>query len=91
MCERKATIKTGYRLIDSVATSLESLITEQSEISSQDWIYYFKLIDAQGKFMLLFQKTHREYRKVESSRPVYYSIFDHFWGATIWDVLLIDG
>ena len=28
------------------------------------------------------------YRKVASSRPVYYSIFDHFWGATNQDVLL---
>ena len=26
------------------------------------------------------------YRKV--ARPVYYSIFDYFWGATKWDVLL---
>ena len=23
-----------------------------------------------------------QYRKVESSRPVYYSIYEHFWGAT---------
>ena len=23
-----------------------------------------------------------KYRKVASSRPVYYSIFDYFWGAT---------
>ena len=30
-----------------------------------------------------------EYRKVASSRPVYYSIFDHFWGATNQDVLLL--
>ena len=29
------------------------------------------------------------YRKVASSRPVYYSIFDHFWGATNQDVLLL--
>ena len=29
-----------------------------------------------------------KYRKVASSRPVYYSIFDHFWGATNQDVLL---
>ena len=29
------------------------------------------------------RKGHRnEYRKVASSRPVYYSIFDQFWGAT---------
>ena len=28
------------------------------------------------------------YRKVASSRPVYYSIFDHFGGATNQDVLL---
>ena len=28
------------------------------------------------------------YRKVASSRPVYYSIFDNFWGATNQDVLL---
>ena len=28
------------------------------------------------------------YRKVASSRPVYYSIFDHFWGATNQEVLL---
>ena len=30
------------------------------------------------------------YRKVASSRPVYYSIFNHFWGATNWDVLLTE-
>ena len=30
------------------------------------------------------------YRKVASSRPVYYSIFDHFWGATNQDVLLTE-
>ena len=30
------------------------------------------------------------YRKVASSRPVYYSIFDYFWGATNWDVLLTE-
>ena len=29
-----------------------------------------------------------DYRKVASSRLVYYSIFDHFWGATNQDVLL---
>ena len=28
-----------------------------------------------------------DYRKVASSRLVYYSIFDHFWGATNQDVL----
>ena len=32
----------------------------------------------------------RRYRKVTSSRPVYYSIFDYFWGATNWDVLLTE-
>ena len=31
-----------------------------------------------------------DYRKVASSRPVYYSIFDYFWGATKWDVLLTE-
>ena len=31
------------------------------------------------------------YLKVTSSRPVYYSIFDHFLGATNWDVLLTEG
>ena len=31
-----------------------------------------------------------KYRKVASSRPVYYSIFDHFWGATNQDVLLTE-
>jgi hypothetical protein len=31
-----------------------------------------------------------KYRKVASSRPVYYSIFDHFGGATNWDVLLTE-
>ena len=30
------------------------------------------------------------YRKVASSRPVYYSIFDYFWGATNQDVLLTE-
>ena len=30
------------------------------------------------------------YRKVASSRPVYYSIWNHFSGATHWDVLLTD-
>ena len=30
------------------------------------------------------------YRKVASSRPVYYSIFDLFWGATNQDVLLTE-
>ena len=30
------------------------------------------------------------YRKVASSILVYYSIFDHFWGATNWDVLLTE-
>ena len=30
------------------------------------------------------------YRKVAISIPVYYSIFDHFWGATNQDVLLIE-
>ena len=30
------------------------------------------------------------YRKVASSRPVYYSIFDYFLGATNWDVLLTE-
>ena len=29
-----------------------------------------------------------KYRKVAISRPVYYSIFDHFWVATNQDVLL---
>ena len=28
------------------------------------------------------------YRKVVSSRPIYYSIFERFWDATNWDVLL---
>ena len=31
-----------------------------------------------------------DYRKVASSRPVYYSIFELFWGATNWDVLLTE-
>ena len=31
------------------------------------------------------------YREVTSSRPVHYSIFEHFWGATDWDVLLSKG
>ena len=31
------------------------------------------------------------YRKLMSSTPVYYSIFEHFWGATNWDVLLTEG
>ena len=30
------------------------------------------------------------YRIVVSSRPVCYSIFDHFWGAINWDVLLTE-
>ena len=30
------------------------------------------------------------YRKVASSRPVYYSIFDYFLVATNWDVLLTE-
>ena len=34
------------------------------------------------------KETTFNYRKVASSRPVYYSIFDHFWGATNQDVLL---
>ena len=32
-----------------------------------------------------------KYRKVASSRPVYYSIFEHLGGATNWDVLLTKG
>ena len=35
-----------------------------------------------------FSNKQSIYRKVASSRPVYYSIFDYFWGATNWDVLL---
>ena len=31
-----------------------------------------------------------KYRKVASSRPVYYSIFGYFWSATNWDVLLTE-
>ena len=31
-----------------------------------------------------------DYRKVASSRPVYYSFFDNFWGATNQDVLLTE-
>ena len=34
-------------------------------------------------------KCFLKYRKVASSRLVYYSIFDHFWGATNRDVLLL--
>ena len=36
------------------------------------------------------QHLHFTYRKVGSSRLVYYSIFNHFWGATNWDVLLTE-
>jgi hypothetical protein len=32
-----------------------------------------------------------DYHKVASSNRSYDSIFEHFWGATIWDVLLIEG
>ena len=44
---------------------------------------------------LVYQKTKIEelyltYRKVANSRPVYYSIFDHFGGATNQDVLLFE-
>ena len=35
-------------------------------------------------------KSYFNYRKVASSIPVYYSIFDHFWGATNQDVLLTE-
>ena len=31
-----------------------------------------------------------KYRKVASSIPVYYSIFNYFWGTTNWDVLLTE-
>ena len=31
------------------------------------------------------------YRKVASNRPVYYSIFEHFWGASNWYLLLTEG
>ena len=34
-------------------------------------------------------KLNHVYRKVASSRLVYYSIFDHFGGITNWDVLLL--
>ena len=36
------------------------------------------------------REIEKAYRKVASSRPVYYSIFDHFWGATNQDVLLTE-
>ena len=32
--------------------------------------------------------TKFTYHKVANSRPVYYSILNHFWGAINWDVLL---
>ena len=35
-------------------------------------------------------QTTYTYRKVASSIPVYYSILNHFWGATNWDVLLTE-
>ena len=37
-----------------------------------------------------FSNKQSIYRKVASSRPVYYSIFDYFWGATNQDVLLTE-
>ena len=42
-------------------------------------LYLFDLI---LKLSFEYQKFIFDYRKVASSRPVYYSIFDHFWCAT---------
>ena len=51
-----------------------------------------------SKINSLFPTLHKflliqtiKYRKVASSRPVYSSIFEQFWGATNWDVLLTEG
>ena len=42
------------------------------------------------EYFLVEQSKKKKYRKVASSRPVYYSIFYYFWGASNWDVLLTE-
>ena len=46
--------------------------------------------ETESIFSLVKNGLVTTYRKVASSRPVYYSIFDYFWGATNWDVLLTE-
>ena len=36
----------------------------------------------QSAIVLMYSRTQYTYHKVASSRPVYCSIFEHFWGAT---------
>ena len=49
-------------------------------------LFQIKLLKSE----LIKSERHFQYRKVASSRPVYYSIFYLFWGATNQDVLLTE-
>ena len=40
------------------------------------------LMSTKWKMLSVMCNIFLQYRKVASSRPVYYSIFEHFWGAT---------
>ena len=51
-----------------------------------DWLKSTNPLSAKVQVQV---SIHYTYRKVASSRPVYYSIFDYFWGATNQDVLLL--
>ena len=51
--------------------------------------YIIALLNHLFLYYYVVSKIH-EYRKVASNIPVYYSIFDYFWGATNWNVLLTE-
>ena len=64
---------------------------QRGQKSSGDSWNYFHWITSSNYFAWTQQPWwQNRYRKVASSIPVYYSILNHFWGATNWDVLLTE-
>ena len=50
---------------------------------------YNKSFSVNLDIILSYYITYINYRKVASNKPVYYSILNHFWGATNRDVLKV--
>ena len=92
----RARIRTRVLTLFVIIKSLSKLCLQPSVISTlvfriedpvrfiYEFCYYKR--EQQGRTESLFSLI---YHKVMSDGPVYYSIFDHFWGATNQDVLLL--
>ena len=63
----------------------------QFRIKRENPSFHLTNVKSLGRWKILIKLSNKtKYRKVASSRPVYYSIFDLFWGATNQDVLLTE-